>query len=118
MKRIFDLLVLLIVLSIVFGLVTGLLRHGEAVATTSMAHAVPMIPADVVVILMAGVFFVGLGARVHQFLTGHGGRAGREHDARERQVRLTVRRLAEGVPATTAPELPDDPDPAIAMEEN
>jgi hypothetical protein len=68
-------------------------------------------------LLMTGVFFVGLGVRVHHSLTGRGGRAGREHEARKRQVRLSVRRPAEGVPATGVPALTEDPDSAISMGE-
>lgn len=114
--RALNLIAKLTLLLFLLGLLIGLVRQAAAVA--AMKHAVPTILADVGGILLTGIFFVGLGVRVHQFLTGHGGRAGREHGARERQVRLTVRRPAEGVPATTAPEMPEDPDPAIAMEEN
>ena len=99
-------------------IVLGIARHGGAVVVASLARAISTILAGVVASLMTGIFVVGLAVRVHQFLTGQGGRAGREHGARERQVRLTVRRPAEGVPATTVPELPEDPDPALSMEDD
>ena len=74
--------------------------------------------AGVVGIIVAVVFFVGLGVRAQQLLTGRGGRAGRERDTHDRQARLTVRRQAEGVPVITTPELPTDHDPAISMEDD
>lgn len=118
LRQVFGLLLGLVVLSLLLGLVIGLVRQGGAVAATSIMHTVPKILADFVVTIIAGFFFVGLGVRAHQALTGRGGRAGRERDVHERQMRLTARRLAEGVPLMTAPELPADPDPAIAMEED
>lgn len=118
LRQVFGLLLGLVVLSFLLGLVIGLVRQGGATAVTSIMHAVPKILADFVVTLITAFFFVGLGVRVHQVVTGHGGRAGRERDVHERQMRLTVRRPAEGVPLMTAPELPADPDPAIAMEED
>jgi hypothetical protein len=69
-------------------------------------------------LILAGVFFVGLGVRAQQLLTGRGGRAGRERDTHDRQARLTVRRPAEGVPVITTPELPTDHDPAISVEDD
>ena len=117
LRHMSGLLLGLVVLSFLLGLVLGIARHGGTVAVASIKRAIPTILGGVVGTFMTGIFFLGLGVRIHQSLTGHGGRAGREHSARERQVRLTLRRLAEGVPATTAPELPEDPDPAISMEE-
>lgn len=94
-------------------MIERLLRHTVA----SIATAIPAFVGDVFGTVITGVFFVGLGVRAHSLLTGRGARAGRERDARERQMRLTVRRPAEDVPVTTVRELPDDPDPAISMEE-
>jgi uncharacterized protein YacL len=116
--RALELIAKLTLLSFLIGLMIGLMHQLGAVAVASITRAIPTTLASVAVTLMTGIFFIGLGVRVHQTITGHGGRAGREHGARERQVRLTVRRVAEGVPATTTPELPEDPDPAISMEEN
>lgn len=104
--------------SFLLGLALGIAHHGGMIVVAAITRAIPTLLAGVAVTLMTGIFFIGLGVRVHQIITGHGGRAGREHGARERQIRLTVRRVAEGVPATTTPELPEDPDPAISMEEN
>ena len=117
LRHMFEFLLVLVVLSFLLGLVLGLLRQGGVVATTAITHAIPRLLADVLVTLTTGVFFIGLGVRAHQALTGRGGRVGRERDVHERQMRLTVRRPAEGVPLMTAPELPVDPDPALAMEE-
>ena len=87
------------------------------VAVASITRVIPTLLAGFIGTVMTGILLMGLVVRVHQLLTGHGGRAGRDHGARERQVRLTVRRLAEGVPEVSAPELPADPDPAISMED-
>jgi hypothetical protein len=116
--RALELIAKVTLLSFLIGLMIGLMHQLEAVAVVSITRAVPTILTDVAVTLMTGIFFIGLGVRVHQLITGRGGRAGLEHGARERQVRLTVRRVAEGVPTTMTPELPEDPDPAISMEEN
>ena len=74
--------------------------------------------AGVVGIIVAVVFFVGLGVRAQQLLTGRGGRSGRERDTHDRQARLSVRRPADGVPVITTPELSTDSDPAISMEDH
>ena len=80
-----------------------------------MIEPVQRLLAGFVGIIVAGMFFVGLGVRAQQLLTGRGGRAGRERDTHDRQARLSVRRPAEGVPVITTPELSTDPDPAISM---
>lgn len=118
LRHMFELLVALFVLSFLIGLGVGLLRQCGAITVPGIARAIPRVIADVVVTLLTGVFFVGLGVRAQQLLTGRGGRAGQERGAQDRQVRLTVRRPAEGVPAIAAPELPADPDPAIELEED
>ena len=116
--RPFQFLLGIAALSFLLGLVIGLVRQGGAVATTSVIDTVPKIFGGILVAIMTVLFLAGLGVRVHQALTGRGSRGGRERDASERQVRLAVRRLAEGVPAITVPELPADPDPAISMEDD
>ena len=116
-RHICGLLLGIAVFSFLLGLALGIAHHGRMIVVASITRAIPTILAGVAVTLMTGIFFVGLGVRVHQIITGYGGRAGREHGARERQVRLTVRRVAEGVPTTSAPAVPEDPDPAISMEE-
>ena len=110
--QMFKLLMVIAVVSVLLGFVIG-----AAVAATSITHVVPTIIADVLATLATGVFF-GLGVRIHHALTGRGGHAGRERDAHERQERLTVRRAAEEVPAVMLPELPEDSDPAISMEDD
>ena len=117
LRHLRELLLGIVVFSFLLGLALGIAHHGRMIVA-SITRAIPTILAGVAATLLTGTFFIGLGARVHQIITDHGGRAGRELGARERQVRLTVRRVAEGVPATTTPELPEDSDPAISMEEN
>lgn len=118
LRHMFELLVALFVLSFLIGLGVSLLRQCGAITGPGIARAIPRVIADVVVTLLTGVFFVGLGVRAQQLLTGRGARAGQERGSQERQARLTVRRPAEGVPAIAAPELPADPDPAIVLEED
>ena len=116
--RLFQFLCGIAALSFLLGLVFGLVRQGGEVANTSVIDTVPNFLAGILLGLLAVFFMAGLGVRVHQTLTGRGSRPGRERDASERQLRLAVRRPAEGVPAITVPDLPADPDPAISMEDD
>ena len=116
LRHIFDLLVLLVVVSFVLGLAVGLLREGGAAVGVAAGRIVPRLMADTVVTLLVGMFCVGLAARVQRALTGHGGRTGRERAAQERQVRLAVRRPAADVPVIPAEQGPlPDPDPALDL---
>lgn len=116
LKLIVTLTLLLFLVQAVVGLVCRVLETMCLGTVSAIGHAASLVGGLLVVVGVA-CLFVGLGVRVHQLLTGQGSRAGREHGARERQVRLTVRRPAEGVPAATVPELPEDPDPALSMED-
>lgn len=119
MRLVFELLVLLMVLSFALGLAGGLLREGCAVVGTTTQHVIPHLLADVIVTLATGLFCIGLAVRLQRALSGRNGRAGRDRAAQERQVRLAVRRPAEDVPVIPLDAgPPPDPDPAIDLEEN
>jgi hypothetical protein len=118
MKRIFDLLMLLIVLSIAIGLLLGVVRQGGAVAAPSVTHAAPNLLAHFLVTLLTGVLLLGLAVRIREALTRGDGRAGRDRASRERAMRQRVRRPAEGVPPiNNRREVQADPDPAIGDDE-
>jgi len=118
LRHIFDLLILLVVVSFVLGLALGLLHQGGAAIGATAGRIVPRLIADIVVTLLIGIFCAGLAVRVQRAVTGHGGRTGRERAAQERQVRLAVRRPAADVPVIPAEHgPPPDPDPALDLGE-
>ena len=117
--HIFQLLVLLVVVSFALGLVVGLLREGGAAVGTAAGTVMPRLVADVVVTLLTGSFCVGLAVRMQRALTGHGRRGGRDRDAHERHARVAVRRPAVDVPVILPEDgPPPDPDPALALGED
>lgn len=113
--RLIDVLVIGLVLSFVAGFFAGLCRHGIGAVLTTIARPSTSFFASAGVLLLTSAFLVGLVVRTRRWMSGSGGR---DRENRDRQVRLTVRRLAEDMPVVATPEPPDDPDPALGMEED
>jgi hypothetical protein len=115
LRRAFELLILLVVVSFVVGALLGLLRQSAGTMSV-VGSAIPRLVADVVVTLLTGTFFVGLAVRIGRAVAGRGRHGGRGRDAHERQARVAVRRPAVDVPAIPTDDGPaPDPDPALEL---
>jgi TctA family transporter len=103
----------LFLLSVAAGLLLGTLQQGA----DAVLH--PKAIADVLVTLVTGLFGIGLMVRLGRALSARDGHSGHERVTRARRVRLAVRRPAQGAPiAQPRDGMPEDPDPALAMEED
>ena len=104
-------------LQAVIGAVRAVIGAGLMGAFSAAGHAGTFLGSMLAAVGILGLV-VGLGVRMVRALTGSGGRTGHERAAHERQARLAVRRPAEGVPPGTSRDLPEDSDPAIALEDD
>lgn len=118
MRMIFELLVVFVLLGLLISVLPDLLQQGCRASATTAKQVVPRLLADVLITLSNGLFFIGLGVRLHRGFGGRDARAGRERAAQERQARQAVRRRADDVPVEGLPEPEADPDPALRLEED
>lgn len=118
MRMIFELLVLFVLLGVLVGVLPDLVQQGCRASAATAHHVLPRLLADVVITLGTGLFFIGLGVRLHRGLGGRDSRSGRERAVQERQARHAVRRRADDVPVEGLPEPEADPDPALHLGED
>lgn len=117
LKSIFELLILLVVISFAMGLAVELLRAGAHVAAAMVDGVLPHLLSSLCATLFLGLLCIGLAARAVRSVSRMDPRAARERATRGRAVRQRARRPAEDVPVDE-PEVPLDPDPALFDDED